>query len=283
MHLLSGKLIADAVLQKAAQMIRTNLLSPGLAVVLIGSDPASEIYVGLKEKAAVRIGIRFEKHTLSAAASELEVRAIIEALNGRSDIHGIIVQLPLPENFDTEEIIRAIAPTKDADGFHPETVERFLMGREIIPPVFPRAIHALLQSTGVSLQGKRAIVFANSELFANVMSKVLASNGIIAENSLRLGEAEAIKRLTEFEIIISAKGTPNFFKGDMVRPGAILIDGGIVREGEKVFSDADQSTFTSIDGFITPVPGGVGPVTVAFLLSRVVELALTERREESIL
>ncbi len=283
MELISGKVIADQILEKAGKIVHEKGLVPGLAVVLVGADPASEIYVGLKEKAAEKVGVRFERHALPETSSMAEVGTLISLLNERSDVHGIIVQLPLPQMMDTDALIAMIAPEKDADGFHPETVAAVLSGSISTPPVFPRAILALLESTGVKLTGKKAIVFANSSLFARVMETVLQSRGIEAENSVALGEDEALRRLAEFDIIITAKGRPGFLKGSMVRPGAIIIDGGITRVGEMVQSDADTKTFESVDGFITPVPGGVGPVTVAYLINRVVELSLPDTEAGSIL
>lgn len=283
MKLLSGKPIAEKVLAAAAELIRSEKIVPGLAVVMVGNDPASEMYVGLKEKAAEHIGVHFEKHTLPGDVDTETVCALIQRLNEQSGIHGIIVQLPLPEGIDTDAVIAAIDPKKDADGFHPETVDQFLSGKITVPPVFPRAILTLLRGTEQSLEGKSAIVFANSELFASVMKQSLQSIGVESDSSIDWGDTEAINRLHEYDIVISAKGNPNFLRGDMVRSGAIVIDGGITRVGEKVESDADRSTFESLDGFITPVPGGIGPVTVALLINRVVELALGKEKVESIL
>lgn len=279
MHLIYGKPIADRVLREAKEMVEKEGMQPGLAVVMIGLDPASEIYVGLKEKAAEMVGVHFEKHILPETVETREVQALIQELNLRSDIHGIIVQLPLPLSLDTDAIIATIDPRKDADGFHPDTVTQFLTGTTTVPPVFPRAILALIQSTGLSLIGKKGITFANSKLFAEVIEKMMAPLGIGFENSVVLGEKQALERLPEFDIVISAKGNPNFLKGNMVKPGAVIIDGGITRVDGVVVSDADRPTFEGIEGCITPVPGGVGPLTVAFLMSRVVELALAKNTE----
>lgn len=283
MKLISGKAIAEQVLEGAGRIVREKKLSPGLAVVLVGSDPASEIYVGLKEKAAERVGVRFERHALPQTSSMAEVSALIHSLNDRTDVHGIIIQLPLPETLDADSLIALIDPRKDADGFHPETVAAVLSGASNALPVFPRAILALLESTGVHLAGKQAILFANSSLFARVMEAALRTKGIASQDSVTLGEDAAIERLAESDIVITAKGKPGFLKGDMVRSGALVIDGGITRIGDTVRSDADAPTFGPVEGFITPVPGGVGPVTVAFLVNRVVELALAEAEAGSIL
>lgn len=250
---------------------------------MVGDDPASEIYVGLKERAAESVGVAFEKHALPETSRTEDVQNVVRILNERSDIHGIIVQLPLPSGIDTDAVIAAIRPEKDADGFHPETVARFLSGASSVPPVFPRAILALIQSTGIPLNGKRAIVFANSALFARVIAATLGRVGIETEDSLALGADAALVRTREVDIVVTATGKPHFLRGRMVRSGAIVIDGGITRVGERVMSDADPESFAGTGCFLTPVPGGVGPVTVAFLMSRVAELALGGENGESIL
>lgn len=283
MQPISGKPIAEQALARARTIIQERHIRPGLAVVLVGNDPASEIYVGLKERAAESVGVLFEKHTLLETSRTEDVQELVRALNERSDIHGIIVQLPLPAGIDTDAVIATIRPEKDADGFHPETVSRFLSGESSVPPVFPRAIRALIQSVGVSLAGKQAIVFANSTLFARVISATLDQVGIQTADSLTLGDTAALARVSQSDVVVTATGKPHFLRGDMVRPGTIVIDGGITRVGEQVMSDADPATFAAVDCFLTPVPGGVGPVTVAFLISRVVELALGGENLESIL
>ncbi len=283
MRSLYGKPIAAEILRQTKKSLQARGVTPGLGVVLVGNDPASEIYVELKEKAARSVGVAFEKHLLPADSRTDDVRSLVQKLNTRADIHGIIVQLPLPAGIEADAVIATICPHKDADGFHPETVERFLAGSTHIPPVFPRAILALLRNTGVTLQDKQALIFANSHLFARVMAKALSQFSIRAEDSLLLTPAETKTKLASADIIISAKGDPHFLKGDMVRSGAIIVDGGITRVGERVMSDVDPASFELIEGFITPVPGGVGPVTVAYLIARVAELALGGSDEESIL
>lgn len=273
MQLISGKPIAEQILASARALISQHQLIPGLAVVLVGHDPASEIYVGLKEKAAQSVGVRFEKYNLPVTTETAAVCKLLQTLNARPDVHGIIVQLPLPPTIDADTVIATIRPEKDADGFHPDTVKYFLSGAVDVPPVFPRAILALLESTGVPLAHKRAFIFANSKLFAQVMTTALARLVIHAEDSVTGQAKEMLSLVQQADIIISAKGDPHFLVGSMVRPGAIIIDGGITRVGETVKSDADTESFKGIPGYITPVPGGVGPVTVALLMLRVTELA----------
>ncbi len=283
MQLIRGKPIAEKLLQRVADRIQSRGVTPGLAVVLVGDDPASEIYVGLKEKAAQSVSVHFEKHVLPVDTTTAEAEALVRSLNSRADIHGIIVQLPLPDGIDADAVIATIRPDKDADGFHPETVSQFLSGAKPVPPVFPRAILALLESTGVPLGGKQAIIFANSRLFSQVMATALGRVGIQSATSLDLDPEETSLKLTNADVVISAKGDPHFLTGDQVRSGAIVIDGGITRVGELVMSDADPETFQDVEGYITPVPGGVGPVTVALLIARTTELALGEPIEGSIL
>lgn len=280
MQLISGKPIAASVLSQLRANVRERGIRPGLAVVMVGDDAASEIYVGLKARAAASVGIAFEKYVLPAMSQTEDVQEVIRTLNERADIHGIIVQLPLPTGIDTDAVIAAIRPEKDADGFHPETVARFLSGESSVPPVFPRAIRALMESTGVPLAGKRALVFANSVLFAQVIAATLGRVGIQTEESLHCGETESKARLPAFDIIVTATGKPHFLQGDMVRPGAIIIDGGITRVGEQVMGDVDPVSCLATSGYLTPVPGGVGPVTVALLMSRVVELAVDGKMGE---
>ncbi len=283
MHLIHGKPIAERLLQMVAQRIRSRGVKPGLATLLVGADPASEIYVGLKARAAESVGMYFEKQVLPATATTAEVQAVVHSLNGRPDIHGIVVQLPLPDSIDADAVIATIDPAKDADGFHPETVDCFLNGTTVVPPAFPRALLMLLQSTGVSLRGKDAHVVANSALFARVMRTALHRLGVHSEDTLGRLTGESIARLRSADIVITATGDPHSLTGGMVRPGAIILDGGITRVGTKVAGDADPESLRSVEGHLTPVPGGVGPVTVALLIARTAELGLGEGLEGSIL
>ncbi len=284
MQCISGKPIADQILSRVRDVIHERGIMPGLAVVLVGHDPASEMYVGLKERAAQSVGVHFEKHLLPATTQTAAICSLIRRLNQQTTLHGIIVQLPLPSGIDTAAVIAAIQPEKDADGFHPETVARFLAGTALIPPVFPRALLTLLESTALPLAGKHACILANSNLFAQVMSKTLSRHGIHTSEHLSLTpQAKVEECLRSAEIVISATGTPHFLTGQMVRSGAVIIDGGITRVGAQVMGDAEPKSFQSVDGYITPVPGGVGPVTVAWLIGRVTELALGGGANESIL
>ncbi len=273
MALLYGKPVADKILDDTKTRIASSGIVPGLAVILVGDDPASHIYVGLKEKTAGQIGMLFERRYFPADVTEDDIMAAIGALNQRKDIHGIIVQLPLPEGFDTDRIIAAIAPDKDADGFHQETLKRLSAGDKDAYPVLPTAVLELLRATGESVVGKDAVVVVNSEILGKVMAAVLSLEGMRAEFILSEHIIMGQRQIKNADIVISACGIPNLIKGDMLQAGAIVIDAGITRVGDTVIGDAEENSVGAIASFLTPVPGGIGPVTVATLLARVTAAA----------
>ena len=240
-----------------------------MAVVLVGQDKASKIYVGLKERRAKGIGMDFSLFQFSTDAQEDEIILKIRDLNKDVRINGIIVQVPLPEKFDTQRIINEISPEKDVDGFHPESIEKFEAGREIFWPVFPKAIMTLLESSGEDVSGRNAVVVANSEKFGEVMKNALERKGILAEYVLSGDISKGIENIKNADIIITAVGEPGIIKGSMLKEGAVVIDGGITEEKEKVLGDVDIESVRDIAGYVSPVPGGVGPVTIACLLENV--------------
>lgn len=258
MKLLYGKPVADEILNRLKSEITLHSQKPGLAVILIGNNEASKIYVALKEKAAAEIGMNFFRHDLSENVAEDEVINLIKKLNVDEKIHGIIVQLPLPSAFNTEKIISAIDPKKDADGF---------CGQEkILQPVFPHAIALLIESSGEKLENKKAIVIANSDEFGQTMVSVLGQKGISAEYVISSEIQSNLGKIGEADIVASAVGSPGLLKGQMCKEGAIIVDGGIEKVDSKIFGDVDFASFETKNGFLTPVPGGVGPVTIACLL-----------------
>lgn len=275
MNRIDGKEIANQMKEDLKERVGDMNTVPGLGVVLVGDDLASKLYVDLKEKSAKEIGISVQKILLPESASEREVLDTVEAFNRDVSIHGILVQLPLPDHLNIDTIIHAIHLKKDVDGFHPENETRFLSGRGGFFPVFPRAIFELVKFSGESLAGKRALIFSNSDRFGEVMSKVFERAGISAEYILSdaLDNSESIERLRRADILVTAVGKPGSVTRDHVRPGAILIDGGITKVGDKVIGDVDAESLENIPGFLSPVPGGVGPVTIACLLTNVVEAA----------
>lgn len=275
MALLYGKPVADKILTETKGRIETALVVPGLAVILIGEDVPSHLYVGLKEKAAQAIGIHFEKHFFSGEASPRVIFERIAELNARDYIHGIIVQLPLPLGLPTDEIIAHIDPAKDTDGFHPETLTRFLSGQYDACPVFPRAVVELLHETKQAFHGEKGLVLANSALLGKVMVQALALEGLAGEYVLSSEKKEIIVEKTkQARVVVTACGVANFITGEMLSPDAIVIDGGIAHIGNTVVGDVQRKSVENKIAFLSPVPGGVGPVTVASLLARVTDAAL---------
>lgn len=267
--------MAERIFADTQKRIKEAGVTPGLAVILVGNDEASHLYVGLKEKAAARVGVRFEKYLFAEDVSHHEILTTIEKLNQRSDIHGILVQLPLPDGLPTDEIIATIDPKKDTDGFHQETIRQFLLGSYEKCPVFPRAIVELLRETGEKYHGEKGVVIANSELMGKVMQRALLCEGIDAQYVLSSQSREDIAAKTrEARVIVTACGKPRFLAGDMLHEGAVIIDGGIEHEEHRVVGDIDRESVELKCSFLSPVPGGVGPVTVASLLARVTDAAI---------
>ncbi|KKQ45807.1 MAG: Bifunctional protein FolD [Candidatus Moranbacteria bacterium GW2011_GWC2_37_8] len=266
MKLLYGKPVADKILDNLKAEISKETVKPGLAVILVGDDKASHIYVNLKEKKAQEIGMNFFRFDLLKNVTQGEIIERIEMLNNDRMVNGIIVQLPLPEGFDTEKIITSIDPKKDADGFHLENTKKFLFGKGDIWPVFPRAIVSLLESSKEDIVGKKAIVVANSQEFGSIMVAALNQKGLEAEYVISNDISSNLGKIEGADVVVSAVGSPGLLKGQMFKSGSIVIDGGIEKVGEQVFGDVDFGSTEGLSGFITPVPGGVGPLTIACLL-----------------
>lgn len=276
--LLFGKPVAEKILSETKEKMIASGIIPGLAVVLVGDDDGSNIYVGIKEKRAKEIGMHFEVHRFEKTVSERSILERIRELNARGDIHGIIVQLPLPGGMNADRVIDEIDPKKDADGFlspPPTKNVTTCSGRHkslhFFAPVFPEAMIELAKSSGVSLSGKTGIVLANSDRFGAVMADALAREGVAAEYVLYNGTTD-IKGFDKAEIVITALGRPELLPRALFKRGTIVIDGGIAKKDEKIVGDVSGEG--DDEGlFLSPVPGGVGPVTVACLLRRVMELA----------
>lgn len=257
MILLYGKPIADKILDRLKSDISMSKKKPGLAVILVGKDEASHLYVSLKEKKAGEIGMNFQRFDLAENVSENDIIDLIQKLNDDENTHGIIVQLPLPNNFNTEKIILRISSEKDVDGFSEKS--------ELVP-VFPHAILLLMESSEETLERKKAIIIANSDEFGQTMAKVLLRNNIQAEYLIAKNMSENMNKIKEAEIIISAVGSRGFLKGEMLKDNVIVIDGGIEKFNGKVVGDVDPTSLKVKNGFLSPVPGGVGPLTIACLL-----------------
>ncbi len=277
MEILSGKPIAQKILANVKAEISLRNTAPGLAVLLVGNDPASHLYVGLKEKAASDAGIRFEKFLFSESTREEEIIGTIEELNRRENIHGIIVQVPLPDGLDTDAIISAIDPKKDADGFHRDNIKAFLSGGTGKIPVFPEALLELARSSGRTLDGLSGVILANSDYFGAVMRKACENEGMemIVISPDRLQKTD--DRLRNAGVIITACGIPKLLSASDITEGAMLLDGGISKVDGNVVGDVDRESVSEKAGFLSPVPGGVGPVTIACLLRKVLALSKKER------
>lgn len=271
MQILNGKKISQAILRELKSKIDKEKVKPGLGVVLVGDDKASRIYVGLKQKAAKEIGMKFKKVKLSEKTGEREILEEIKKLNNDKNIHGIIVQLPLPKHLNANKIISAIDPQKDVDGFHKENVKLFLAGRERFVPVFPGAIMKLIEASRKKLAGTSALVIANSKEFGEMMEVFLEKKGVRANYILQKNVKNNLEKIKKADILVSACGIPGLVNGKMIKNGAVVIDGGITKKGKKTLGDVDFESTKKLTGFISPVPGGVGPVTVAMLLQNTYE------------
>ncbi|MFA5841368.1 MAG: bifunctional 5,10-methylenetetrahydrofolate dehydrogenase/5,10-methenyltetrahydrofolate cyclohydrolase [Candidatus Paceibacterota bacterium] len=273
MKLLYGKPTAEKILGDVKKKIAESGVTPGLAVILVGDDRASHIYVSLKEKKAKENGFYFEKHVFLADVKTSEITGLIEELNDKPNIHGILVQLPLPTHTDTEAVIAAIAPVKDADGFHKETIRKFLDADVESAPVFPQAIIEIIKESGVSLSNKKVAIVVNSALFGGVLQKALENIGL-AVRIIQLAElSQNISALKEADIIVTACGKPKLITGGMVKGNCLVVDGGTCELHGKTVGDVDVQSMENTDVVLTSVPGGVGPLTVACLLRRAARLA----------
>jgi len=273
MRLLKGKKIADKILGDLKRAIKRENLKPGLAVVLVGENKASKVYVGLKKKAAQKAGIDFYVYKFKESGKESDVVGKIKKLDKDKKIHGIIVQLPLPKKFNMQKIINTISLAKDADGFHPKNLQKFIAGKKSIQPVFPKAIMKMI----AAVPKTRAVVISNSKIFGETMTAALKQKGIVGQYILHKNYKKSLPAVRRTDILISAIGKPGLIKGEMVKKGAIIIDGGITKIGKKVLGDADFQSVKNKASYLSPVPGGVGPVTIACLLENVYLLSKKSR------
>ena len=281
--IIDGRAAAEALRQRIAErtaLLRKEDLVPGLAVVLVGEDPGSQIYVNSKTKQAAEVGIRHFDHRLAASTTTAELVALVQDLNRRSEVHGILVQLPLPPQIDAAAVLAAIEPHKDVDGFHPVNAGRLALGQDAIVPCTPRGCLILLKGALPTLAGKRALVVGRSNIVGKPMAQLLLQQDCtvtMAHSRTRdlPGECAAA------EILVAAIGKPKAIRGEWIRPGAVVIDVGINRISEggksKVVGDVDYEAAVLRASAITPVPGGVGPMTIACLLMNTLNAALRAR------
>ena len=272
-QLIDGKAIAAEITEEMrlrAQALREKGIVPCLAVILAGNDPASEIYVRNKRRACKRAGIESRMIRLDQSVSREEILREIHALNQDPAVHAVLVQLPLPGHLDETEILSAVLPEKDADGFHPLNAGRLLTGEKGVLPCTPAGCMELLRRTGVSLSGAEAVVIGRSNIVGKPMSLLLLRENCTVTlcHSRTKNLAEHVRRA---EVVICAVGRPGLVTGEMIKPGATVIDVGINRLADgRVVGDADFESVSAVAGAITPVPGGVGPMTIAMLMKNAI-------------
>ncbi len=269
--ILSGREFAKTVRRSIAEEIsQTGGRPPGLAVVIVGDNPASQVYVSMKEKACKKAGLISRIVHLEEAVSEGELLREIENLNQDSSIDGILCQLPLPEHISDETVASSILPSKDVDGFHPVNVGRLWRGEEGLFPCTPVGIIALLKHSGIQIDGVNAVIVGRSNIVGKPMAALLLrEHATVTIAHSHTPDLPGLCR--QADILIAAVGKPHFINSEFVKPGATLIDVGITRTSEGLRGDVDFEQVEDICGAITPVPGGVGPLTIAFLLSNTVK------------
>ena len=273
-QIIDGKFVAKTWREKIkekAQGYQEKGIIPGLAVILVGDDPASQVYVRKKAEACRECGIKSEVFKLEGTTPEEEVLALIESLNQRRDIHGILVQLPLPRHIKPKVIIESINPAKDVDGLHPLNMGKLLAGNPALIPCTPYGCMKLIEDTGYAISGKNAVVIGRSALVGKPIAALLLKEN--ATVTICHSHTQNLAEITSnADILVVAVGKPHFVTGEMVKPGAFALDAGINRLSTgKLTGDVDFSTAAQVAGWITPVPGGVGPMTITMLLENTLE------------
>ena len=276
--IIDGKIIAAdlraQVAQEVARVQRDHALTPGLAVVLVGQDPASEVYVRSKAKQTRAAGMASFEHTLPADVAESDLLALIATLNRDPAVHGILVQLPLPKSIDTQKVIAAIDPAKDVDGLNPFNAGRLASGFNALTPCTPLGCIILTKTVHASLEGLNAIVIGRSNLVGRPLVQLLLNeNATVTIAHSRSRDLPQLCR--QADLVYAAVGRPEMVRGDWIKPGAAVIDVGINRlDDGKLHGDVDAATVEPVAGYLTPVPGGVGPMTIAMLMENTVECFL---------
>ncbi|MHA6848630.1 bifunctional methylenetetrahydrofolate dehydrogenase/methenyltetrahydrofolate cyclohydrolase FolD [Ralstonia syzygii] len=277
----AAKVIDGAALSRAtrlevadrAAVLRAAGVAPGLAVVLVGDDPASGVYVRSKVKACSDAGVESFSHRLPSTVSESELLSLIDELNQDDRVHGILVQLPLPAHIDSHKVLETIDPEKDVDGFHVSNAGALMVGLPLFKPCTPYGVMKMLESEGIKVRGMNAVVLGRSNIVGKPMAMLLLQAGatvtICGRDTKDIGA-----HTRSADLVVSATGVRGMLTADMVKPGAVVIDVGINRdESNKLCGDVDYAATSQVAGHITPVPGGVGPMTIAMLLVNTIEAA----------
>lgn len=273
---LKGKAISRAIrdqIKSAADELRARGTVPGLAVVLVGDDPASAIYVRKKAEACEKLGLYSVVHLLPASTTQRELIGLVDQLNGDPQIHGILVQLPLPKGLEEDAVLRRIDPRKDVDGFHPMNVGLLLLGQPRFVACTPLGMMKMLEHAGIELRGKHAVVVGRSNIVGKPMALLLLQqHATVTICHSRTVDLEAEVRRAD--ILVAAVGKPEMIRGEWIKPGAIVLDVGINRTADgRIVGDVEYAAAAERASWITPVPGGVGPMTITMLLWNTVEAA----------
>jgi methylenetetrahydrofolate dehydrogenase (NADP+)/methenyltetrahydrofolate cyclohydrolase len=279
--IIDGKAIAaemeESMKAEVAEMTASGV-RPGLAVILVGEDPASKVYIGRKQKACERLGIASFEYKMPEDTSEEELLSLVDELNVRDDVHGILVQLPLPDHINSKKVLVRLDPAKDVDGFHPINVGYLFVDESPLPPCTPSGIMELLKRTGVELKGKRAVVVGRSNIVGKpVAIMILKEHATVTICHSRTVDLPGVCRTGD--VLVAAVGKPQMIKGDWIKPGAVVIDVGVNRlEDGKLVGDVDFEAASEHAAAITPVPGGVGPMTIAMLMKNTITAARNQSK-----
>jgi len=269
--IIDGKKLAEKIRKEIKEKVKKIGIKPGLAFVLVGNNPASQVYVGGKDKACKEAGFYTETHHLPENIDELRLLQLIDKINQDKKIHGMIVQLPLPKQIDEKLVLESILPHKDADGFNAINMGNLLAGNNMIVSATPKGIIRLIESTGVKIEGKHAVVVGRSNIVGKPVALLLQQKN--ATVTICHSKTKPLEKYTkDADILVAAIGKPGLIKSDMVKKGAIVIDVGINRlESGKLVGDVDFDKVKKVASYITPVPGGVGPMTIAMLMENTLE------------
>lgn len=277
-QILDGKEVAAAVKDEVANAVADLDYQPGLATVLVGDDPASHTYVRGKRRDAEQVGINSIHHELSGSTSQEELVSLIEDLNEDTDVDGILVQLPLPGDLDGEEAVETIDPAKDVDGLHPFNLGLLILGRPGLRPCTPSGVMRILDHYGIATAGARAVIVGRSFLVGRPLAMILSERGADSTVTIAHSRTADLAGVTrEADILVAATGVPGLLGADHVKPGATVVDVGINRTDDGLVGDVDFDAVVDIAGAITPVPGGVGPMTRAMLLVNTLRAAKARR------
>ena len=268
-QIISGTQLASQIKSNVAQQISQSVAqgkrAPGLAVILVGADPASQVYVGSKRKSCAEIGITSKSYDLPETTTEQALLELIEELNQDTEVDGILVQLPLPKHIDSTKVIEQISPEKDVDGFHPYNVGRLCQRIPTLRACTPYGVMKLLETTGISFYGKHAVIVGASNIVGRPMALELLLAGCTVTVTHRFTE-DLASHIRQADILVVAVGKPKFIKGEWIKEGAVVVDVGINRLEGKLVGDVEFDIAAQRASYITPVPGGVGPMTVAMLM-----------------